>query len=494
MFLSALNRIRKFQFDLESLIISRYRSNPGFLSEIKILFQKISEETVLLQNSILKRFKEIEFQISKQEYFLSERIKISEELSELSAFQAQFNILIEIQTDIERKLRKKKWFTDKLELIIKTPSLEPEPELIGRPKLPLRKPKRKIGNETRTISQNESRSSDGILSSQNLSDNNPKKKMELFPNEPSEVLEMADIELDTFPQKIDSNSVPYKQTFHQQTKTITHKQEQLSQEIFSSKKVDMSLPFSSLSLNNNFSQDTNLFDSQSENTTLMLETTTGSHIIGDNDTHNLSLSQELFPIENLFQRKTKKFEKESTETNIKVKIIEKPIFLQEQKNSQLSISNPSCDVRNSEKSLKAKHSQATNKTKFLPTTDISKDFPINLQTQLNPIKSFHKQSSILKYVSPPRNKHITDISVGCKSLTHKNKDFSAEGHQSKSKFESTNSNPRVNTKQPNRPFYSMNILMIQREEIIYDFPDSFWMSEEFPSKLISQFEDDLDYS
>ena len=140
------------------------------------------------------------------------------------------------------------------------------------------------------------------------------------------------------------------------------------------------------------------------------------------------------------------------------------------------------------------YSQATNKTKFLPTTDISKDFPINLQTQLNPIKSFHKQSSILKYVSPPRNKHITDISVGCKSLTHKNKDFSAEGHQSKSKFESTNSNPRVNTKQPNRPFYSMNILMIQREEIIYDFPDSFWMSEEFPSKLISQFEDDLDYS
>ena len=85
MFLSALNRIRKFQFDLESLIISRYRSNPGFLSEIKILFQKISEETVLLQNSILKRFKEIEFQISKQEYFLSERIKISEELSYLSS-------------------------------------------------------------------------------------------------------------------------------------------------------------------------------------------------------------------------------------------------------------------------------------------------------------------------------------------------------------------------------------------------------------------------
>ena len=96
MLLNGLNCIRKIQFDLENLISSRYRANPSFLLGIKILFQKITEECVFLENSILKQFKDIEYQISKQDFVLSEKSKFSEKLSELSAFQAQFNILIEI--------------------------------------------------------------------------------------------------------------------------------------------------------------------------------------------------------------------------------------------------------------------------------------------------------------------------------------------------------------------------------------------------------------
>ena len=488
MFLSGLNCIRKFQFDLENLISSRYRSNAGFLLEIKVLFQKITEETVILQNSILKQFKHIEFLISKQDFILSGKTEISEELSELSAVQFQFNIIIEIQVEIEKKLRKKKWFLDKLELTISIPSLCPEPEL--RPKLQSRKPKRKIGNETGTKSQNDTRGPDKLISSQNLvTEYNPKKKS-------CEVLEMAEIEVDTFSQKIDSSNIPSKLTFHQQTNKIINKQEQLSQEI--SKNVDMTLPFSSLSLNNNLSQEikfpTNLFDfSQTADTTLMLEENIDSQI-NENETEDISLSQELIPIENIFKKNKKNPEKKSSQANHKLKIDEKPLF--SAKKQEIVKLHPSCDNRIT-KSLKGKFSQPTEKLFPQQPNIISKKFSTKLQ-DLNHTKTFHKQSSILKYVSPPRNRSIIhDKSSDCKSFPLKTNYFSGEDHQTKPnqirKLKSTNSNNRDDGKLLNRPFYSMNILMIQREEIIYNFPDSFWTSGNFPDEIISQFESDLDF-
>ena len=498
MLLNGLNCIRKIQFDLENLISSRYRANPSFLLGIKILFQKITEECVLLENSILKQFKDIEYQISKQDFVLSEKSKFSEKLSELSAFQAQFNILIEIQAEIEKKLRKKKWFSDKLELVITIPCLSLKPELTDRSKSQLRKPKRKIGNEIGTMSLNESKDSEKVISSPNfVTEYNPKKKMEKFRNEPSEVLEIAEIEANASSQRIDSNITPYKQTIHQQTNTIINKQEQLSQEIFPAKHVEMNIPFSSLSLNNDFTQETNfpsvLFDCSQTDTTLILEENIGSQIIESNDTQNISLSQELLPMENLFKTKTIS-ENEYSLTTQKEKIDDKPLFLSKrQEKYKFNISIPSCEGKYPGK-LKGKHLQTTDKTKMF-INNTSK----NLQTPLNPIKSFHKQSSILKYVSPPRNLSVNlKKSNDCKSLTHKNINLSGEDHQTKAnlfgKFKGSNTNPRVDRKLPNRPFYSMNILMIQREEIIYDFPDSFWTDDEFPAVVISQLERDLDYS
>ena len=501
MLLNGLNCIRKIQFDLENLICSRYRANPSFLLGIKILFQKITEECVFLENSILKQFKDIEYQISKQDFVLSEKSKFSEKLSELSAFQAQFNILIEIQAEIEKKLRKKKWFSDKLELVLTIPCLSLKPELANRPKSQLRKPKRKIGNEIGTMSLNESKDSEKVISSPNfVTEYNPKKKMEKFRNEPSEVLEIAEIEANAFSQKINSDITPYKQTIHQQTNTIINKQEQLSQENFPAKHVEMNIPFSSLSLNNDFTQETNitsvLFDCSQTDTTLILEENIGSQITESNDTQNISLSQELLPMENLFKTKTIP-ENEYSLTTQKEKIDDKPLFLSKiPEKYKFNISNPSCDGKHPVK-LTSKLSQATDKTKCVlhAPNNTSK----NLQTPLNHIKSFHKQSSILKYVSPPRNLFVNlKKSSDCKSLTHKNTDFSREDHQTKAnlfgKFNGSSTNPHVDRKLLNKPFYSMNILMIQREEIIYDFPDSFWTDDEFPAVVISQLERDLDYS
>ena len=157
MFLQELNSIRKTQFDLENLIKQRARSTPSFLSEIKLLFETITHGVLQLQSSMLKQFKMLEIQVSTFGAFLSNKLEISQKLSDLSAFQAQFNIILEIQADLEIQLRKKKWYKNTIDLVVRIfPSFNQQSNSVIQNSVlfsekSVRKPKRKIEKEKSII-------------------------------------------------------------------------------------------------------------------------------------------------------------------------------------------------------------------------------------------------------------------------------------------------------------------------------------------------------
>ena len=151
MYLQELNTIRKDQFDLEILLQQRSRSTTSLLSQIKTLSERITLQVLRVQTSMFRHFRDLELQVATLGVFLSQKLDIPHQLSDLSAFQAQFNIILEIQSDLELVLRKKKWYSNTIELKIdinsvptqleQIPVLETQKSIVRKPK---RKKERKI--------------------------------------------------------------------------------------------------------------------------------------------------------------------------------------------------------------------------------------------------------------------------------------------------------------------------------------------------------------
>ena len=278
MFLQELNSIRKTQFDLENLIKQRARSTPSFLSEIKLLFETITHDVLQLQSSMLKQFKMLEIQVSTFGAFLSNKLEISQKLSDLSAFQAQFNIILEIQADLEIQLRKKKWYKNTIDLVVRIfPSFNQQSNsVIQNPVLfsekSVRKPKRKIEKEKSIILPRNIPKSNSLEIEQTRSDY-PNQINQTFPKKRIEEILLSSPKRNPVPidePLLHTNEYSLPQSVSMSQDTILNTQDNyvnksissdtildklFSQETCKTMDLSQTLPISSLSINQTQTQE-----------------------------------------------------------------------------------------------------------------------------------------------------------------------------------------------------------------------------------------------
>ncbi|KAI6659194.1 Zinc finger FYVE domain-containing protein 26-like [Oopsacas minuta] len=533
--------------------ISGVRKGSSQFTETKIrkLFEKITKDALQLQTSMLQKFKDIDFQISTMGIHLARNVLVPQQLSELSAFQCQFNIILEIQSDLEKLLKKKRWYTNTIELVIRLQSAN---QLADKncinpmitPKIPVRNPKRKIVIERQyrpilprkesTSSLSEANSTMINNISPNLIESTRKKRVGNVDNHENTQQPCSSNNHQSYEPTIDDhlpksqevnieNNMVNKQTT--QSYTILDNPGYFSQENQPSASVDLSetLPISSLSLSNTQTEDLNftsmLFDC-SDNIPVtqathlqnspVLTQNFNSQICDKFDTQNFlfSQSQELTLLQDP-KCHTFKDKYINQQTNNKYSILENNRCNPPNKNEDLwdkqNIPNnffkTETNLVKQTNALFSNSSQDFSANKLIETSTKSKCYSqshdynskklISKVAKSQPSVPDCKQLSILNYVSPPRSKNDSKISLKkiSNSQANKAKSFPSGKNTPNHPQKVKNQNPKNCRKLDNRPFYSMNILIIQRDEITNDLPTTLWTCEEIPADVISQLACDL---
>ena len=314
MYLQELNSIRKTQFDLENFIKQRARSNPSFIIEIKLLFEIITHDVLHLQSSMLKEFRGLEIQVSTFGAFLSNKLEISQKLSDLSAFQAQFNIILEIQADLEKQLRKKKWYKNTIDLVVRVfPSVSEQSNSVLQNQVlvsekSIRNPKRKIEKE-KTIILPENINLVETEQNNDTNPNLPKKRIDEISLSSHSYCPVA------IEEQIHESSLPHSVSLSQDMMSI-HTQDNYVNKLISSntiidspsKTMDLSqtLPISSLSINQTQTQDnfssmlfdcTDIFPIKTGHGSLMESQSsmliTNSPILGQKNNHGNFINRDI---------------------------------------------------------------------------------------------------------------------------------------------------------------------------------------------------------
>ena len=526
MYLQELNSIRKTQFDLENLIKQRARANPSFLSEIKFLFERITLDVLQLQSSMLERFRELEIQVSTFGCFLSNKLEISEKLSDLSAFQAQFNIILEIQADIEIHLRKKRWYKNTIDLVVRIPGITGQTNSVPFAEKSARKAKRKIDREEPTSLPQDIINTSVDIEQTNSHSNCPVSMGELdLAASESSLPQSGSLTQDTILLNTQDNSV------QPHSDTILDNPLLFSQDSIPYTSLDLSqtLPISSLSINqtqDNFASllfdCSDIFPVKPQNAPLVdsQATTDGTNspVIGEKHNHASVIAQEI-----LSQEQTQSQEiilhdltsgqeaNHGVSNKNKEHCISKNLVFTALHQEPVSADYPNMKTSSNTINLDShvelfskKHCKQTNfkmnfAGSFKESESLQKSFLCGQISEKPKQTSFwnfsfpKKQRSILNYVSPPRN-NTHDVGNDL-TLTevHLNSSTDSSTLKHHGHTETNHANNKNITTINSRPFYRLNLLMVNREEITNDFPVMMWNSESFPAEVLAQLELDLNF-